>query len=63
MSVVSEIPAISPEFAVEYFTRALALETDCFDVASAQKSNNVDFVLLHAVGRELSTSNYGVFQH
>ncbi|MCF1469267.1 hypothetical protein GOZ89_18315 [Agrobacterium vitis] len=43
MSVVSEIPAISPEFAVEYFTRALALETDCFDVASAQKSNNVDF--------------------
>lgn len=50
MSYVSEIAAAPAEEVVDFFSRKLALETDCADVASAMKSDDVDFVLLHVVG-------------
>ena len=50
MSFVSEYPVAAPDEAVEHFSRRLALETDCADVAACLKSGDVDFVLLHVVG-------------
>jgi rhodanese-related sulfurtransferase len=50
MSVVSAIPAASPDVAVDHFSRRLCVETDCADVASAMRSGEQDFVLLHVVG-------------
>jgi rhodanese-related sulfurtransferase len=50
MSFVTEIPAASPDVAIDHFQRLLSVETDCSDVASALRSGERDFVLLHVVG-------------
>ena len=50
MSLVSAYPVAAAEVAVEHFSRRLALETDCSDVATCLKDGDVDFVLLHVVG-------------
>lgn len=50
MSAVSDIPAAPSKVAAAHFAARLALETDCADVAAAQKAGEVDFVLLHVVG-------------
>jgi rhodanese-related sulfurtransferase len=55
MSVVSAIPAASPDVAIDHFSHRLSVETDCADVASALRSGEQDFVLLHVVG---STAAY-----
>lgn len=50
MSIVTDIPAASPEVAQEHFQRRLSLETDCADVHEAMSAKSQDFVLLHVVG-------------
>ncbi|HID2077413.1 TPA: rhodanese-like domain-containing protein [Klebsiella oxytoca] len=51
MSVVTAItPASSTDAA--WFRHKLSLETDCADVYSAMREEDVDFVLLHVVGSE-----------
>ena len=50
MSVVSAIPAAKPQQAIDHFSHRLSVETDCDDVASALRSGEQDFLLLHAVG-------------
>ncbi|QND53381.1 rhodanese-like domain-containing protein [Phyllobacterium sp. 628] len=50
MSYVTDYPAAPAKIAIEHFSRRLSLETDCADVASALKSDDQDFVLLHVVG-------------
>jgi rhodanese-related sulfurtransferase len=50
MSFVTDIPAAPPEVAIEHFQRRLSVETDCSDVASALRSGELDFVLMHVVG-------------
>ncbi|MGL4725987.1 MAG: rhodanese-like domain-containing protein [Scandinavium sp.] len=50
MSIVSAIPAASPEEAIAHFQRRLSVETDCDDVHSAMTAGDADFVLLHVVG-------------
>ncbi len=52
MSFVTDVPAASPEMAIEHFERLFALETDCSDVAAAMAGQDQDFVLLHVVGSE-----------
>lgn len=54
MSYVSDVPAAPAEEVSDFFSRKLAMETDCADVASAMKSVDVDFVLLHVVGSDES---------
>ena len=44
------IAAAAPEVAMAHFSRLLALETDCADVAACLRDGDVDFVLLHVVG-------------
>lgn len=50
MSIVSAIPAASPEEAIAHFQRRLSVETDCDDVHSSMTAGDTDFVLLHVVG-------------
>ncbi len=50
MSYVSEYPSAAPETAAAHFFQRLSLETDCADVHSAMKEEDIDFVLLHVVG-------------
>lgn len=50
MSIVSSVPAASPDVAIDHFQRRLSLETDCADVAQALTEGEPDFVLLHVVG-------------
>lgn len=50
MSYVTDYPAAAPEIAAAHFLQRLNLETDCDDVHSAMKEEDVDFVLLHVVG-------------
>lgn len=50
MSVVSKMSAAKPENASRYFDAKLSFETDCDDVASALRSDEMDFVLLHVIG-------------
>ena len=50
MSYVSQVAAAPAQEVIDYFSKKLALETDCADVASTMKSNDADFVLLHVVG-------------
>jgi rhodanese-related sulfurtransferase len=50
MSLVTDFPAAESGVAAAYFLMRLAVETDCADVASALKSRDQDFVLLHVVG-------------
>lgn len=50
MSIVTAIPAASPEEAIAHFQRRLSVETDCADVYSAMAEDKLDFVLLHVVG-------------
>lgn len=50
MSYVTETPAAAPQIVIEHFSRRLALETDCADVAASLKAGEQDFVLLHVVG-------------
>ena len=57
MSSVSAIPAASSEMAIEHFSRRLALETDCADVADAMSRDEQDFVLLHVVGSPATFHN------
>lgn len=52
MSFVSEYEAAAAEVAIAHFSRLLALETDCADVAACLRDGDVDFVLLHVVGSE-----------
>src|SRR3954469_14073601 len=49
----SKITAVLPApsaVAAEHFSRRLAVETDCADVADAMRNGTQDFVLLHVVG-------------
>lgn len=50
MSYVTDHPAAAPEIAAAHFLQRLSLETDCDDVHSAMKEQDMDFVLLHVVG-------------
>ena len=50
MSLVTDYPAAESDVAAAHFLMRLAVETDCADVASALKSGDQDFVLLHVVG-------------
>ncbi|TNV19448.1 rhodanese-like domain-containing protein [Buttiauxella sp. B2] len=50
MSYVTDYPAAAPEIAAAHFLQRLSLETDCDDVHSAMKEQDMDFVLLHVVG-------------
>ena len=50
MSIVTAIPAASPEEAIAHFQRRLSVETDCADVYSSMAEDKLDFVLLHVVG-------------
>lgn len=50
MSFVTDYPAAAPEIAAAHFLQRLCLETDCDDVHSAMKDEDMDFVLLHVVG-------------
>jgi rhodanese-related sulfurtransferase len=50
MSYVTDVPAAPAKIAIEHFSRRLSVETDCADVASALRTGNQDFVLLHVVG-------------
>lgn len=50
MSSVTDYPAAACDVAIAHFSARLAVETDCADVASAFRSDDVDFVLLHVVG-------------
>jgi rhodanese-related sulfurtransferase len=50
MSYVTDYPAAAPEIAAAHFLQRLSLETDCDDVHSAIKDEDMDFVLLHVVG-------------
>jgi rhodanese-related sulfurtransferase len=45
-SIVSEVPAASPEVALRHYRSLLALETDCWDVHHAVANGKKDFVLL-----------------
>lgn len=50
MSVVSRIPAAEPQVTIDHFQHRLSVETDCDDVATAMRTGEQDFVLLHVVG-------------
>jgi rhodanese-related sulfurtransferase len=50
MSLVTDYPAAESEIAAAHFLKRLGVETDCADVASALRSGDQDFVLLHVVG-------------
>lgn len=50
MSSVTDYPAAASDMAITHFAARLSVETDCADVASAFRSGDVDFVLLHVVG-------------
>ncbi|MDR7118127.1 rhodanese-like domain-containing protein [Caulobacter sp. BE254] len=50
MSFVSALPAAPSPEAVAHFSRRLAVETDCTDVAAEMRTGQIDFVLLHVVG-------------
>ncbi|MCT4706478.1 rhodanese-like domain-containing protein [Enterobacteriaceae bacterium H11S18] len=50
MSYVTENSAAAPETAAAHFLQRLTLETDCDDVHSSMKEEDMDFVLLHVVG-------------
>lgn len=50
MSYVTDHPAAAPEIAAAHFLQRLSLETDCDDVHSAMKEQDMDFALLHVVG-------------
>lgn len=50
-TLVSEIPAASPEAALRHFESRLAFETDCWDVHESLKGRP-DFVLVDARGPE-----------
>lgn len=50
MSIVTDIPAASPEIAQAHFQGRLSLETDCADVHEAMSADDQDFVFLHVVG-------------
>src|ERR1700693_1556334 len=50
MSLVTDYPAAEAEVASAHFLKRLGVETDCADVASALRSGDQDFVLLHVVG-------------
>jgi rhodanese-related sulfurtransferase len=50
MSYVTDYPAAASDVAIAHFSARLSVETDCADVASAFRSGDVDFVLLHVVG-------------
>lgn len=52
MSVVTAITPASSTDAAAWFRHKLSLETDCADVYSAMREEDVDFVLLHVVGSE-----------
>lgn len=52
MSYVTDYPAAAPEIAAAHFLQRLCLETDCDDVHSAMKDEDMDFVLLHVVGSQ-----------
>lgn len=45
-TAVSAVPAASPADALAHFERALALETDCWDVHDSLSRGQPDFVLL-----------------
>jgi len=50
MHYVSEYPSISSESALDYFSKKLALETDCSDVYRDRQQGHAHFVLLHVIG-------------
>lgn len=50
MSYVSEFSVAPAEDAIRHFRQRLSMETDCADVHAAMRNQDVDFVLLHAVG-------------
>ncbi|NRB66017.1 MAG: rhodanese-like domain-containing protein [Vibrio sp.] len=52
-SAVTRVPAASSERALEYFSRLLEFETDCWDVHHAITNERMDFVLLDVRGEEL----------
>lgn len=51
MSYVTDIPAANPQEAEAHFLRLLSVETDCADVHHALTTGELDFVLLHVVGK------------
>ena len=51
-SVVSRVPALSPNEARQHFERRLAYETDCWDVHHAITNEKKDFVLLDVRSHE-----------
>ena len=51
-SVVSRVPALSPDKARQHFERRLAYETDCWDVHHAITNEKNDFVLLDVRSQE-----------
>lgn len=50
MSYVADFPPVSPEIAAGHFLQRLSVETDCADVASALRTGERGFVVLHVVG-------------
>ena len=53
MSIVSEVPTAAPKFVEEHYARRLMLETDCWDVHEALRTETADFVLLDVRGPKL----------
>ncbi|WHS58535.1 rhodanese-like domain-containing protein [Pseudomonas sp. G2-4] len=49
-SLVREVPAASPEIALQHFSSRLTFETDCSDVHASQQAGDVDFVLVDVRG-------------
>lgn len=57
-SVVSRISAASSDSAMEYFSKRLTFETDCWDVHHAMSNDRQDFVLLDVRGEESYQNGY-----
>lgn len=51
-SLVTEMPAASPQAAASHFAALLAFETDCWDVHASLRAGAPDFVLLDVRGRD-----------
>lgn len=58
MSMVSEIPAASPDAALQHFKARLSFETDCWDVHHAISNDQKDFVLVDVRSPDLYAAGH-----
>ena len=57
-NAVTQVPAASPELAVEHFESELTFETDCWDTNDAMRSADPGFVLLDVRSPALFTKGH-----